>query len=420
MDRLELDRFTVKDIFDRYRNNLIDLQPTFQRERVWTDEDRYALIESISLEYPIGLIMWNVREFVDDDGVKCDNFDVVDGQQRLNTIIEYIEGKNWSKNKKMSDFKTFKDLSQAGKLRFWQYRIPIASMKGFEQHDIEECFERLQKGKSLRIGEKLKAKTTSPFYPILEKIASHRLFDLDKRLKMRDGHWSLSVAMFKSLYGRNLFARHEYRNLYDFLKSRFDEKAAEKTFNKCKRILNLEIKVLELAIKEKPDFSKYYTGTQRTIKWLFVALATLDGKFSVKGRELSVASGVLNYYDLITKEDSDEWKNYVNTGRTGRIDTDDVKKCLGDLINQVLVFSKAEPLDPARYFPSQMREIIFKNSGGKCKQCGTSISLDNFHADHKKPHSLGGPTSVANGQALCTGCNYTKGSTWKEILSGSK
>lgn len=167
-------------------------------------------------------------------------------------------------------------------------------MKGFEQHDIEECYERLQKGKSLRIGEKLKARTTSPFYPFLEEIASHRLFDLDKRLKMRDGHWNLSVAMFKSLYGKNLFARHEYRNLYDFLKGRFDEKTAKKAFNKCKRILNLETKVLEHAIKEKPDFSKYYTGTQRTIKWLFVALATLDGKFSVIGRELSVASGVLN------------------------------------------------------------------------------------------------------------------------------
>lgn len=95
MDRLELDRFTVKDIFYRYTNNLIDLKPTFQRECVWTDEDRYALIESISLEYPIGLIMWNVREFVDADGVKCDNFDVVDGQQRLSTIFEYIEGMDW-------------------------------------------------------------------------------------------------------------------------------------------------------------------------------------------------------------------------------------------------------------------------------------------------------------------------------------
>ncbi|MCI0562681.1 MAG: DUF262 domain-containing protein, partial [Nitrososphaera sp.] len=79
MDRFELDRFTIKDIYDRYINGLLTLKPSFQRERVWGDEDRYALIESISEEYPIGLIMWNTLEHVDADGVKVENFDVVDG-----------------------------------------------------------------------------------------------------------------------------------------------------------------------------------------------------------------------------------------------------------------------------------------------------------------------------------------------------
>lgn len=416
MDRFELDRFTLKDIYDRYRNGLLNLQPSFQRERVWNNEDRYALIESITVEYPIGLVMWNTQDYVDADGVKADKFDVVDGQQRLRTIIEYIEGADWAKLKKTADFKPFENLTQAGKLRLWQYRIPVASMKGFEQEDIEECYERLQKGKSLKIGEKLKARTTSGFYAQIKQIAGHRIFDLDKRLKMRDGHWNLAVGMFKSVYGKNLFARHEYRRLLDFLRGRFNEKAAQKTLEKCKRILNLETKVLELAVKEKPEFARYYTGTQRTIKWLFVAIATLDGKYAIQGRELSIAKGMLGYYELITQETSVEWKNYVNTGRTGRIDTDDVKRCLGDLVNQVLLFTNAEPLDPQRFFSADMRAMIFKNSGGNCQNCGTKISVDNFHADHIKAHSDGGPTIVANGQALCTACNYTKGSTWKEIL----
>lgn len=238
-------------------------------------------------------------------------------------------------------------------------------------------------------------------------------------MKIRDGHWNLAVGMFKSVYGRNLFARHEYRKLLDFLRGRFNDKAAQKAFDKCKRIVNLETKVLELAVKEKPEFAKYYTGTQRTIKWLFVALGTLDGKYAIPGRELLIARGVLKYYDLITQESSAEWKNYVNTGRTGRIDTDDVKRCLGDLINQILLCTNAEPLDPQRFFSAGMRAIIFKNSGGNCQSCGTNISADNFHADHMRAHSDGGPTVVANGQALCTACNYTKGSTWKEILQSS-
>ena len=419
MDHFELDRFTVKDIYDRFRNHLLTLQPSFQRERIWSDEDRCALIESINLEYPIGLVMWNTLEHVDADGVKVDKFDVVDGQQRLRTVIEYIEGAEWAKVKKIEDFKPFDGLTQAGKNRFWQYRIPVASMKGFEQGDIEECYERLQHGKPLKIGEKLKAKTTSDFYSYIKQIASHRIFGLDKRLQMRDGHWNLAVGMFKSVYGKNLFARHEYRNLLHFLRDHANEKVATKTLETCRRILNLETKVLELAIKEKPEFAKYYIGTQRTIKWLFVALATVERNYAIRGRELSIAKGMLNYYNLITKESLAEWKNYVNTGRTGRIDSDDVKRCLGDLTNQMILFAEAEPLDPQRFFNSQMRETIFKNSDGNCQNCNTRITLDNFHADHKIPHSNGGPTVVANGQALCTACNYKKGSTWKEVLQSS-
>ena len=206
---------------------------------------------------------------------------------------------------------------------------------------------------------------------------------------MRDGHWNLAVGMFKSVYGKNLFARHEYRNLLDFLRGRLNEKTATKALETCKRILNLETKVLELAIKEEPEFAKYYIGTQRTIKWLFVALATVDSNYGIRGRELSVAKGMLNYYDLITKESLAEWKNYVNTGRTGRIDSDDVKRCLGDLTNQIILTTKAEPLDPQRFFSSEMREIIFKNADGKCTHCDTAISIDNFHADHIKPYSNG-------------------------------
>ncbi|MCI0562682.1 MAG: HNH endonuclease [Nitrososphaera sp.] len=292
-------------------------------------------------------------------------------------------------------------------------------MKGFEQEAIEECYERLQRGKPLRIGEKLKAKTTSDFYPFLKQIASHRLFELDKRLQIRDGHWNLAVAMFKSVYGKNLFARHEYRSLLEFLRQHPNERLAQRSLETCKRILNLETKVLELAVKERPEFAKYYTGTQRTIKWLFVALATLDRHYAIRGREVTVARGMLSYYDLISKEASSEWKNYVNTGRTGRIDTDDVKRCLGDLTNQIILTSTLEPLEHRRFFSTEMREIIFKNSGGICQSCGTEISIDNFHADHIKPHSEGGATVVANGQALCTACNYSKGSTWKEVFKSA-
>ncbi|WP_277600665.1 DEAD/DEAH box helicase family protein [Altericroceibacterium xinjiangense] len=51
-------------------------------------------------------------------------------------------------------------------------------------------------------------------------------------------------------------------------------------------------------------------------------------------------------------------------------------------------------------------------SSGLCTECGNSIH-PGFHADHRIPFSKGGQTLLANGQALCAGCNLSKGNTMK-------
>ena len=63
-----------------------------------------------------------------------------------------------------------------------------------------------------------------------------------------------------------------------------------------------------------------------------------------------------------------------------------------------------------RFFSSSQRKELFLRANKKCQMCREPISLDNFHADHITPHSKGGPTNLANGQALCPSCNYNKAS----------
>ena len=61
-----------------------------------------------------------------------------------------------------------------------------------------------------------------------------------------------------------------------------------------------------------------------------------------------------------------------------------------------------------RFFSSSQRKELYLRANKKCQICKAPISLDNFHADHITPHSLGGPTNLANGQALCVPCNLNK------------
>lgn len=62
-----------------------------------------------------------------------------------------------------------------------------------------------------------------------------------------------------------------------------------------------------------------------------------------------------------------------------------------------------------RRFCSRERVALYLTAGGQCSLCGESL-IPGWHADHVMPWSLGGPTDVINGQALCARCNLRKGS----------
>jgi 5-methylcytosine-specific restriction endonuclease McrA len=73
------------------------------------------------------------------------------------------------------------------------------------------------------------------------------------------------------------------------------------------------------------------------------------------------------------------------------------------------------PRDEVRRFPGAARAVIFARAGGRCEhhswlgsRCAERRLLE---ADHVHPHSRGGWTNVANGQALCRRHNRFKRAT---------
>jgi len=73
-----------------------------------------------------------------------------------------------------------------------------------------------------------------------------------------------------------------------------------------------------------------------------------------------------------------------------------------------------------RYFtPRQKRQMLIR-ARFKCEMCFSQISYDNCHADHRFPWSLGGRTTLSNGQALCAPCNILKGDSLMGMLRWQK
>src|SRR6266545_6190333 len=71
---------------DQYQAGRLELRPPFQRKPVWSDKQRCALIESVLLDIPIPELYVQVTQ--SEDG--SEQYGVVDGQQRLRTILQFI------------------------------------------------------------------------------------------------------------------------------------------------------------------------------------------------------------------------------------------------------------------------------------------------------------------------------------------
>ncbi|WP_198648647.1 HNH endonuclease [Cyanothece sp. BG0011] len=60
-------------------------------------------------------------------------------------------------------------------------------------------------------------------------------------------------------------------------------------------------------------------------------------------------------------------------------------------------------------FSPEIKEAIFKRDNYKCVYCGHGIKEgEELHADHIKPRSKGGKSTLENGQTLCSRHNMLK------------
>ena len=62
-----------------------------------------------------------------------------------------------------------------------------------------------------------------------------------------------------------------------------------------------------------------------------------------------------------------------------------------------------------RNFSRKQKQLIWEKNNGICQLCDLRARRKNWEADHNKPYSRGGKTSVKNGQVSHPWCNREKG-----------
>lgn len=153
-------RVTTQDIswfLDLYNNGQLDLDPSYQRRSVWSPKDRRFFLDTIFRGYPSPSIFLH-KVIVDGKTT----YAVVDGKQRLETIINFIKNKIYiDKNFGDSrlDGKRWRHIASDPDLPhiFWNYVVPVEFINVTDDTMfVNEVFDRLNRSSRRLVEQELR------------------------------------------------------------------------------------------------------------------------------------------------------------------------------------------------------------------------------------------------------------------------
>ena len=131
--KIDLIKILVRDLAEGYEDNFeegvigyggkLDIRPPFQREFVYKDKQRDAVIDTVSKEFPLNVMYWAVRE----DG----NYEIIDGQQRAISLCQFVNSEFSFKNK------YFHNLQNDEKEQILNYKLSIYLCSGSDGEKLE-------------------------------------------------------------------------------------------------------------------------------------------------------------------------------------------------------------------------------------------------------------------------------------------
>lgn len=149
--KFQRNTLSIKEIYDSFKNGNLLVDNSYQRRKVWMLKDNVRLIETILLNWIIPEIFLWPADINPDTGDTITH--IVDGQQRINAIFDFISGQYklqdkflLSKNDNKINYanKKFSELSPELKKNIWMYSISIVNIdRNCTIQDIKHMFYRL-------------------------------------------------------------------------------------------------------------------------------------------------------------------------------------------------------------------------------------------------------------------------------------
>lgn len=161
MDRVEYEKLVIQDLVNMHKNGELNLNPWYQRRSVWIQPQKAYLINTIFEKKPIPSLY--IRHSLDIDAEKSIR-DIVDGQQRIRAILEYVDNQFASKHPNYPKRVKYSQLKRTEIENFKLTSLSIGYLLGATDEDVIEIFGRLNSvSKSLNAQEKRNARYSGEF-----------------------------------------------------------------------------------------------------------------------------------------------------------------------------------------------------------------------------------------------------------------
>lgn len=161
--------------FNARRNDgSLEITPKFQRRAVWLEKERSALLSTICSNLPFPEVYIQV---VTDAESGEQTYIVVDGQQRITSILKFIDNEVNLPANGQWDGKGFAGLEVDQKTEFWNYKIVVRMLYNVSDADIRDLFSRLNTNNIVLNDQELRnARYLGKFKSTAERLADNPFF----------------------------------------------------------------------------------------------------------------------------------------------------------------------------------------------------------------------------------------------------
>jgi hypothetical protein len=208
----------ISDILAEVEAKKLVLQPYFQRRLVWTNVVKDKFLETVLKGLPFPEIFIATGE-LNRHTLERVNW-LVDGQQRISTLREYVNG---SKDLVVKLVKPYNDLSPDEQTQFLDYFVAVRDLGSVTFEEIKEIFSRINSTDyALKRMEKMNALYSGAYKSFCEELSinsffnSHDVFSLADRRRMSDLNFCvILVSTILSTYYHRDDLNEEYLGRYN-------------------------------------------------------------------------------------------------------------------------------------------------------------------------------------------------------------